>query len=84
MLTEIFKVMSFYDKIRWGSISNYDTINFFRDNLDVDTKILTHWLCYITDRQMPYKRIWDLGGFVFSELVDEYKTKGLSPLFYNN
>lgn len=70
-LTEIFKIISFYDDYRWKSSNNYNLINFFRKDLKADIKILTHWLCYITDRQMPFQRIWDIGGFVFSELIDE-------------
>jgi len=73
MLKKIFKIMSFYDEVRWNSISNYNLINFFKDKLDDDTKLLTHWLCYITDRQMAFERIWEVGGFVFSELVDSIK-----------
>lgn len=71
-LNKIFKIISFYDKIRWSSASKNDFINYYKDGLDVDAKLLTHWLCYITDRQMAFKRIWDVGGFVLSELVDEY------------
>jgi len=73
MLTEIFKIISFYDKVRWNSISNYNLINFYKTNLDDDTKLLTHWLCYISDRQMAFERIWEVGGFVFSELVSNLK-----------
>ena len=73
MLTEIFRIMSFYDKVRWDSISNYNLINFYKTDLDDDTKLLTHWLCYISDRQMAFERIWEVGGFVFSELVNNYK-----------
>jgi len=73
MLTEVFKIISFYDKVRWSSISNYNLINLFKTNLDDDTKLLTHWLCYITDRQMAFGRIWEVGGFVFSELVNNWK-----------
>lgn len=73
MLTEIFKIISFYDKVRWNSISNYNLINFYKSDLDDDTKILTHWLCYISDRQMAFERIWEVGGFVFSELVNNLK-----------
>lgn len=61
--------MSFYDEFRWSDINNYNLINFFRNNLDNDTKILTHWLCYVVDRQMAFKIIWDVGGFVISELI---------------
>lgn len=72
-LTEIFKIISFYDDYRWESSHNYNLINFFKEDLSADTKILTHWLCYITDRQMAFQRIWNIGGFVFSELTDEVK-----------
>lgn len=71
-LTEVFKIISFYDDYRWESQS-YNLINFFRTDLEADIKILTHWLCFITDRQMPFQRIWDIGGFVFSELIYEVK-----------
>jgi len=73
-LTEIFKIISFYDDYRWEFSHNYNNlINFFRKDLEADIKILTHWLCYITDRQMSFQRIWDIGGFVLSELIYEIK-----------
>jgi len=73
MLINIFKVISFYDQVRWNSISNYNLINFYKPDLDDDTKLLTHLLCYITDRQMAFERIWEVGGFVFSELTSNFK-----------
>lgn len=73
MLKKVFEIISFYDNARWSSVSNYNLINFYQDNLSDDSKILTHWLCYITDRQMAFQRIWEIGGFVFSELVDKIK-----------
>jgi hypothetical protein len=76
MLKEIFQIISFYDKVRWNSISNYNLINFYKTDLSDDTKLLTHWLCYITDRQMAFERIWEVGGFVFSELTDKFKENG--------
>lgn len=76
MLTKIFKIISFYDKVRWNSISNYNLINFYKPDLDDDTKLLTHWLCYISDRQMAFERIWEVGGFVFSELTENFKKNG--------
>jgi len=72
-LTEVFKIISFYDDYRWEFSHNYNLINFFKKDLQSDIKILTHWICYITDRQMPFQRIWDIGGFVFSELIYEVK-----------
>ncbi|HEC61038.1 MAG TPA: hypothetical protein ENI27_02160, partial [bacterium] len=70
---EIFEIMSFYDDFRWANNDNYNLINFFKTDLGEDTKILTHWLCYVTDRQMPFKIIWDVGGFVISELIYQIK-----------
>jgi len=73
MLNRIFKIMSFYDRARWNSPTNYNLLNVFNENISNDSKLLTHWLCYITDRQMDYKRIWDIGSFIFSELVHTIK-----------
>ena len=72
-LSKIFEIMSFFDHFRWSSEENYNLINFFKSDLDDDTKLITHWLCYVTDRQMPFKIIWDVGGFVISELITEIK-----------
>ncbi len=72
-LEQIFRIISFYDDNRWESFHNYSMINFFRNDLSADIKILTHWLCYIMDRQTPFLRIWDIGGFVISELIYEVK-----------
>ncbi len=76
MLKDIFKIISFYDEVRWNSISNYNLINFYKVDLEDDTKLLTHWLCYIADRQMAFERIWEVGGFVFSELTNKFKENG--------
>ncbi len=87
-LTEIFKIISFYDDYRWELSHNYNLINFFKKDLQPDIKILTHWICYITDRQMPFQRIWDIGGFVFSELIYEFKKQKslnlLNPEYENS
>ena len=74
-LIKIFEIMSFFDHFRWSHEQNYNLINFCDHTLDYDTKLLTHWLCYITDRQMPFKIIWDVGGFVISEIISEIKDK---------
>ena len=76
---EICKVISWLDNKRWNTEDNYNFINFFRENLSNSEKILTHWICYITDRQMPFEAVWDKGGYVFSELVYEYERSKLLP-----
>ncbi|MBC7333693.1 MAG: hypothetical protein H5T85_04425 [Actinobacteria bacterium] len=80
LLIRIFKTISWLDTRRWNIEDNYNFVNFFGDDLTNCEKILTHWICYIADRQMPFEIVWDKGGFVFSELVYEYsRNKDMSP-----
>lgn len=74
-IERIFTVASFLDAARWEDQRNYNLINFHSNKISDDAKILTHWLCYITDRQTEFARIWDVAGFIFSELVDEIAVK---------
>lgn len=71
-LIKILKTISWLDNWRWNTQDNYNFVNFFRDDLTSCEKILTHWICYITDRQMSFEIVWNKGGCVFSELVYEY------------
>jgi hypothetical protein len=71
-MSAILTVFSKLDDIRWNEASNYNLINYCSNDLTADEKLLIHWLCYITDRQMPFKRIWDIGGYVISHLVRTY------------
>lgn len=78
-LINIFKTISWLDFRRWSTEYNYNFIHFFRKDLTNCEKILTHWICYITDRQMPFEDVWDKGGYVFSELIYEYSREKMSP-----
>lgn len=78
-LIQICKVISWLDDKRWNVENDISFINFFKEDLSSSEKILTHWLCYITDRQMPYEVVWDKGGYVFSELVYEYTRSNIPP-----
>ncbi len=75
---EKFRIMHFLDSIRWQNSGNYYTINCAYPNkskniaLTDDEKLLTHWLLYVTDRQMSFRRIWDVGGIVISELAHSF------------
>lgn len=73
-MKDIFAITNFIDTARWSNSANYSIINYANPNLDLAKKILTHYITYITDRQMPFQRIWDIGGFVFSRLVEEYSS----------
>lgn len=78
VLVKIFKTISWLDSRRWDTEYNYNFVNFFRNVLTNSEKILTHWICYITDRQLPFEIVWDRGGYVLSELVYNYSRKKLS------
>jgi len=71
--TELMRVIQWLDEKRWCSETNYNLIrNKIFDRLTDDKKVLVHWLSYITDRQMPFEKIWTDGGIVFSGIIDEY------------
>ena len=78
-LLEIFNVISWLDSKRWNIEQNYNLINYCKENLTPSEEILTHWICYITDRQMPFEIIWDKGGWVLSDMVYEYSRNRFSP-----
>lgn len=71
-MSEILNVFSGLDDIRWNEATNYNMINYCRNDLTAEEKLLTHWLCYITDRQMPFQRVWNVGGYVISQIVRVY------------
>ena len=70
-----FEIVNFLDNCRWESTikNNYGLINYSKTNLSNNLKLLTHWISYITDRQMKFEIIWDVGGFVFSDMLYNYK-----------
>lgn len=72
-MSTILEVISFLDEICW-ECEQFDWINYFQDDLSSEERLLTHLLCYITNRQMPFERIWDIGGYVLSHLVHTYTT----------
>ncbi len=82
----LFKIISWLDSNRWKSITNSNFINFCEEvdqNIDFDVMLLTHWLCYIVDRQMKFEKIWKEGGYVYSKIAKEFikKKRKTSNLF---
>ena len=77
-MKNIFAITNFIDKARWNSVENYSEINYANSNMYDSLKILTHYIAYVTDHQMPFQRIWNIGGFVFSKLVEEYSSSNQS------
>jgi len=80
-----FEVINFIDQCRWDAscANNYGLINYAHNDISDDLKLLTHWISYITDRQMPFEQIWEVGGFVFSDMLKHYKDfgEGMNVLF---
>lgn len=77
-ISQIFRKIAWLDKNRWkqhNGKTDYGLINFSHNDLSNADKILIHWLCYISDRQMGFQQIWDKGGYVYSDIVYEYKSK---------
>jgi hypothetical protein len=73
-VANLFALTDFIDKARWQPTTE-PLINYAPVGLSDDDKLLVHWLCYITDRQTAWERIWDAGGFIFSQLVHDIKRK---------
>lgn len=74
-IRRIMQVFSWLDAARWSSPENYNTTKSFAADLKPDERLLTHWLCYITDRMTPFERVWDVGGYVLSRIVRDYCRK---------
>ena len=50
------------DYMRWnGETENYSELNLYDSNITEEDKILSHWISYISDRQMPFEKIWIFG-----------------------
>lgn len=83
-LESVFEIISFFDEIRWDKerLKNKTLIAYLHpETITEDDRILTHWLRYITNRQMAYRILWDTGGYVISEIIHEIKKQNsLSPL----
>ena len=74
-LKTLFKVVKWIDDKRWENYENYNFISVKEDiKLNNSEYILLHWILYIMDRQMPFMKIWDNGGKVFSKIIDDYST----------
>lgn len=84
-IADIFQKISWLDKNRWKLESDYTdncSINLSCDLTNSD-KILTHFLCYISDRGMTFSQIWDKGGFVYSNIVNAYKNEESIDKLFN-
>lgn len=78
-LEDKFKIISFLDKARWNNKENYGNMELVDEvKNDFESKILTHWLSYIEDRQTDYRKVWKIGTFAISKIVKLYRNDNKS------
>jgi len=71
-------LLNFFQTICWldemlKKQDNWTPFIALRDSSSPPTqKILTHWLTYIMDRQMPVFKVWHDGALIISEIVEDY------------
>ena len=56
-MLETFAITDFIDRARWSDKNNYSEVNYRNDKMPLGDKMLTHYISYVTDRQMPFQRI---------------------------
>lgn len=71
-LVKVWRFIRWLDGARWQG-GGYGAIpGPVFAGLKPEAKILTHWLCYVTDQQRPYEEVWEQGGPIFAEIVNRY------------
>lgn len=78
-LLKVWRFVRWLDQARWYAMGGLIPGPIF-GTLKPDEKLLTHWLCYITDQQRPYEQVWEQGGPIFAEIVRAYTTSRSDPL----
>jgi hypothetical protein len=68
------RIIRWLDNKRWQSQS-WSWNAEWAHGLSPDQAIITHWLTYITDRQMPAFEVWNRGAPVFRAWVAEYSKR---------
>jgi len=83
-------LLNFFQSICWldemlKKQDNWTPFFALRDSYSPPSqKILTHWLTYIMDRQMPTFKVWQDAALIISEIVEAYfneKKKGVEEIF---
>ena len=94
-LVKKFEIMKFFDDARrsgTGNFANYGSgANLCAKAQKVvngksygkDFEILVHWITYIAERGSDFRRIWDVGGYVYSNYLADWKedNKDLASMF---
>jgi len=73
-LVNAWTIVKWLDDARWSKGASKSLIpGRVFESLSTSGKVLTHWLCYITDQQRPWQDVWMMGGPIFAEVVREYE-----------
>lgn len=65
----IFKIVKFFDDARWINAELHE--NYYKAEITLNNKILTHWLRYITNRGVDADKLWGKTSYFFSKLIFE-------------
>src|SRR5574344_949356 len=72
-MKEKFEIAKLLDKCRWNESNEQLDINWHEDiNKTDDLVLLTHIICYVSDRQMIFEKVWNIRGYVYSSIIDKY------------
>lgn len=79
-LNQKLEILHFINNARWNTENDCYTPEYHPslDKLETqkdEAKLLTHWLCYISDRQTPFRRIFKDGAKVYSYIVYLFYTE---------
>lgn len=79
-LNQKLEILHFINNARWNEENNYYMPGYhpLLDKLEQqkdEAKLLTHWLCYISDRQTPFRRIFKDGARAYSYIVYLFYTE---------
>lgn len=66
------EIIQWLDRKRWESHS-WSAWDSWSRGLPPEEAVLTHWLTYVTDRQMSASKVWDVGAPVFRAWVKKYR-----------
>jgi len=79
-LLGVWRLMRWLDQARWCATNTTNELipGSVFETLRPEQKVLTHWLCYVTNQQRLYEQVWEEGGPIFAEVVAAY-TQGTKP-----
>lgn len=85
IVQEDLPIIGFLDEARWSKEKNYGNMLLSKEmeKANIADEMLIHWLSYIEDRQTDYRKVWKIGTFAFSKIVEKYKRFGTKAVLEN-